>query len=609
MPFSKIFTILFFTNLLIFNFLDKTNCQNRYFHYRFENLKPTGMGIFSGEYKMEATPDGGFVFANKDWTTDNIFAIKIDSCGEVLWARRLAGMPTSTSCSGMVSGPSGDVAMLFQRYDLSGDDHVFAIKLDADGKILWQKRFAFNSSLAKSDFHVAADGRYCFGSVFFNGQEQYHNLIYLNPETGDIAQAYGFYGLGSAGVPFYANMPNGNLLIRKLDEWISFNPNTEKVDWTVLFSDPASGWERSKPLIFGDKIIYPSLAGPLYTTGKILLRFFDLQGKYLFSGDQFEANGLGLANSNAWVPRQMTALPDKRFAIVATQNTSEMQWALLIFDSLGRQISTRHFHPKTDVFRKAHDQVLLADGSMAVLGESDGRIEVLKISLEKTVNFCLGDTISLPPSHSQDDILPKLPIIYEVKKVQFPSINLNLTEHDFDLEIEKICDSTQMFPDRDTVFQICRNDSVLVAAAAGWSATCIWDDGFEGCERVLRPGDGSKTASIRIRCVDFFQKYTVEEKTDCPCLVNFPTAFTPNNDDVNDFFRPVSDCQFLKYEMEVFNRWGQSVFTSTNFDTSWDGRINDLEAPSDVYIFILKYQTLVAGTGEILAKGEVILLR
>ncbi len=61
--------------------------------------------------------------------------------------------------------------------------------------------------------------------------------------------------------------------------------------------------------------------------------------------------------------------------------------------------------------------------------------------------------------------------------------------------------------------------------------------------------------------------------------------------------------------MEIFNRWGQSVFNSTNFDTSWDGRINDLEAPSDVYIFILKYQTLVAGTGEILAKGEVILLR
>ena len=119
----------------------------------------------------------------------------------------------------------------------------------------------------------------------------------------------------------------------------------------------------------------------------------------------------------------------------------EFQMSLLIFDSLGRQISTRHFHPKTNVFRKAHDQVLLADGSVVVLGESDGRMELFKIPLENTLNFCGGDTLSLPASHLQDDILPKSPLIYQVKKVQFPSIDLNLTEHDFDLDIKTICDS------------------------------------------------------------------------------------------------------------------------------------------------------------------------
>ena len=180
MIFHKFIATLILVNLLVFSCLEKSNCQNRYFHYRFENLKPTDSNLFSGEYKMEATSDGGFVFANKDWPTDNILAIKLDSCGEVAWARRLAGMPPFTTCSGIISDVAGNVAMIFQRYDLSGDDHVFAVKLGAQGKILWQKRFAFNSSLSKADLHLAADGRYCFGGIFFDGQVQYHNLIYLN---------------------------------------------------------------------------------------------------------------------------------------------------------------------------------------------------------------------------------------------------------------------------------------------------------------------------------------------------------------------------------------------------------------------------------------------
>ena len=38
-----------------------------------------------------------------------------------------------------------------------------------------------------------------------------------------------------------------------------------------------------------------------------------------------------------------------------------------------------------------------------------------------------------------------------------------------------------------------------------------------------------------------------------------PTAFTPNNDGVNDLFRPhVSAVNYLSYQID--NRWGEQVF-------------------------------------------------
>lgn len=40
------------------------------------------------------------------------------------------------------------------------------------------------------------------------------------------------------------------------------------------------------------------------------------------------------------------------------------------------------------------------------------------------------------------------------------------------------------------------------------------------------------------------------------CLIAVPTAFTPNNDGRNDFFRPHNALKADNYEFKVYNRWG-----------------------------------------------------
>ncbi|AEV99312.1 hypothetical protein Niako_2982 [Niastella koreensis GR20-10] len=58
---------------------------------------------------------------------------------------------------------------------------------------------------------------------------------------------------------------------------------------------------------------------------------------------------------------------------------------------------------------------------------------------------------------------------------------------------------------------------------------------------------------------------------DCMRGVYIPNAFTPNNDGRNDVFKPLIFGNLVKYELNVYNRWGQLVFHSTDMRRGWDG--------------------------------------
>lgn len=92
--------------------------------------------------------------------------------------------------------------------------------------------------------------------------------------------------------------------------------------------------------------------------------------------------------------------------------------------------------------------------------------------------------------------------------------------------------------------------------------------------------------------------------------VQFPNAFTPNGDGNNDVFRPVSDCAPTDFLLEVFNRWGQKIFTTTDAERGWNGQVNGADAPMDVYFWRAGYLLLRNGQSEPVAvSGDVTLIR
>jgi len=86
-----------------------------------------------------------------------------------------------------------------------------------------------------------------------------------------------------------------------------------------------------------------------------------------------------------------------------------------------------------------------------------------------------------------------------------------------------------------------------------------------------------------------------------------PNAFTPNGDGKNDRFRfiPVGITEY-KY-FRIYNRWGQEVYSSTDFRSGWDGTIKGAPAPLDTYIWILEGKDFTGQT--ILRKGTVTLVK
>ena len=63
----------------------------------------------------------------------------------------------------------------------------------------------------------------------------------------------------------------------------------------------------------------------------------------------------------------------------------------------------------------------------------------------------------------------------------------------------------------------------------------------------------------------------------------YPTAFTPNNDQLNDGFI-VSGQYIVKIKMTIFDRWGAAIYSSEK-NEPWDGTSNGKPMPSSTYIW------------------------
>jgi gliding motility-associated-like protein len=91
-------------------------------------------------------------------------------------------------------------------------------------------------------------------------------------------------------------------------------------------------------------------------------------------------------------------------------------------------------------------------------------------------------------------------------------------------------------------------------------------------------------------------------------ILYIPTAFTPNNDGLNDAFEIVGR-QIESFEMFVYNRWGDIVHSSNSLDDAWMGNVSggNYFAPDGLYSWVIKVQGYDVDAEEL--RGVVHLIR
>lgn len=72
-----------------------------------------------------------------------------------------------------------------------------------------------------------------------------------------------------------------------------------------------------------------------------------------------------------------------------------------------------------------------------------------------------------------------------------------------------------------------------------------------------------------------------------------PNAFTPDDDEFNQTFKPVFTSGFdpFDFNMTIFNRWGEIVFETKNHEVGWDGTYNGVIAMDGVYTWRIEVKT------------------
>jgi gliding motility-associated-like protein len=182
-----------------------------------------------------------------------------------------------------------------------------------------------------------------------------------------------------------------------------------------------------------------------------------------------------------------------------------------------------------------------------------------------------------------------------------------------------VCDTSAFVPIADTLKDICGFDSVIlsykpVKPVALFDGIQKSDTIFEGESLQLPASKYSPivwSAHPTLSCTACQQpianplittSYTANITLD-QCMVSeqftlivlkeavlfLPNAFSPNGDGKNDSFGPIGKVPH-EFSMLIYNRFGEMVFKSNNTESRWNGRLRGAMQPSGSFTYTVQYR-------------------
>lgn len=149
---------------------------------------------------------------------------------------------------------------------------------------------------------------------------------------------------------------------------------------------------------------------------------------------------------------------------------------------------------------------------------------------------------------------------------------------------------------------MCTFDTISLTASSNIPVDFYWEPDYafrnivgnngSTVEGVFSEGDALVTVrGVSLKgCESSAEAYVYTKHC---CEVNIPTAFSPDNDGLNDFFGPILRPTQSVINFTIYDRYGNTVFNTNSTSAlglGWDGNYSDgRPAKIDSYTYILEY--------------------
>ena len=131
----------------------------------------------------------------------------------------------------------------------------------------------------------------------------------------------------------------------------------------------------------------------------------------------------------------------------------------------------------------------------------------------------------------------------------------------------------------------CLNDeNKLLSIKASPGSKVLWNTGSTASS-IIPTKEGTYWVRTESKeCGMQIDSVRVKLKA-CECEMLIPNSFTPNEDNRNDYFFPVFQCEYSYYNLIISDRWGNTVFSTNSLNGKWDGRFKGNLCPEDIYVY------------------------
>lgn len=148
-----------------------------------------------------------------------------------------------------------------------------------------------------------------------------------------------------------------------------------------------------------------------------------------------------------------------------------------------------------------------------------------------------------------------------------------------------------------------------------YAVSYSWNFGDGGTSNEINPShtyysNGNYYIVLQVTnalgCIDSAIRFVVVDIVTNEINTLIPTIISPNGDSANDVWKLEFLSEYPNVHIEIYNEWGQTVFTSDGYDTPWDGTYKGEPVPDGNYLFVIQ---LNANADPDIYKGVLMVLR